>query len=543
MNNKWWHERIFYQIYPRSFYDTNKDGVGDIPGIIAKLPYLKSLNVGAIWISPLYKSPNFDNGYDISDYKSIHPEYGTMEDMDKLLAEAKKLDIKIIMDLVINHTSFQHDWFLKSKDPNSEYHNYYFWRKGKVTKKGKKLPPNNWQSMFTGPAWTYEPSNDMWYLHLFTSEQPDLNYDNPKVLEEVKSILRFWLDKGVAGFRCDVINLISKTSLKDGKPKVYKTGKEHYLNAPGCHLILKQLNDEIFEPYGAYTVGETMDITIDAAKAYLDGELTQVFAFDQVQVDYFLLPLFKRKYKPHRMVKALKKWQLKIPWNTVFYENHDLPRSVSRFGSNKYYNESVSALHASILFLKGTPYIYQGQEIGMTNVDFGSIEKVEDVSSRNVYNLLRKFKVPPKLAWRLVNNFTRDHGRSPVQWNSKKHGGFTDGKPWLMVNPNYPEINVEAREKDNDSVLHHYRKMATLRQKTKAFRNGDLAFVKTHRDILAFTRTDHKDEYLVVINLASKKRPHRLDLDGEILYSNYKEFEDNARKLRPFEVQIIKRID
>lgn len=543
MNNKWWHERIFYQIYPRSFNDTNGDGIGDIRGIIEKLPYLKSLNVGAIWISPLYPSPNFDNGYDISDYKAINPEYGTMEDMEELLAEAKKLDIKIIMDLVINHTSLEHEWFIKSKDPNSEYHDYYFWRKGRVTKKGKKLPPNNWQSMFTGSAWSYEKSNDMWYLHLFTPEQPDLNYGNEKVKEEVKSILRFWLDKGVAGFRCDVINLISKTSLKNGKKSVYKTGKEHYLNTPGCHLILKEFNDEIFEPYGAYTVGETMDITIDAAKEYLDGELTQVFSFDQVQVDYFLLPTFKRKYKPSRMVKALKKWQLKIPWNTVFYENHDVPRSVSRFGSMKYYKESVSALLASILFLRGTPYIYQGQEIGMTNTDFGGIENIDDVSTRNVYNLLRKLKFSKKTAWRFVNNFSRDHARTPMQWDASPNAGFTSGTPWLMVNPNYQEINVEAREKEEDSVLNNYRTMAELRQKTPAFRNGELTFNKTHRDILAFTRSDDKDEYLVVINLASKARKHKLNLDGEIMYANYKEFSNQAQKLRPFEVQIIKRLD
>ncbi len=541
MYNKWWHERVFYQIYPRSFSDSNGDGIGDIPGIIAKLPYLKKLGIGAIWLSPLYASPNFDIGYDISDYKMVHPEYGTMDDMKALIAKAKELDIKLIMDLVVNHTSFAHQWFIESKNPASPYHTYYFWEKGKTTRRGKRKPPNNWQSMFTGSAWEYEPSNDMFYLHLFTKEQPDLNYNNPKVIEEVKSILRFWLDLGIDGFRCDVINCISKTSLKNGKQRLYKTGKEHYLNTPGCHLILKELNREVLAPYDAYTVGETMDITIYDAKEYLDDELTQVFAFDQVQVDSHSIPIFKKKYKPKNMIKALKKWQDTVDWNTLFYENHDVPRSVSRFGSMKYYFESATALAASILFLKGTPYIYQGQEIGMTNVDFKSIDELRDVSSINVYNLLKKVFLSKRLAWRYVLNFTRDHARTPMQWDQSENAGFTTGTPWLMVNPNYEQINVASQVEDPNSILSHYTKMISVRQASKVLMKGQLEFLKTHRDILAVKRFLDNEEFLVVINLGGKKRKHGLNIDGELYYGNYGEYYDDQQYLRPFEVQIIKR--
>lgn len=541
MKNKWWHERVFYQIYPRSFKDTNGDGIGDIKGIIAKLPYLKSLGIGAIWFSPLYQSPNYDMGYDISDYRSIHPEYGTMAEMDELISEANKLDIKIVMDLVINHTSFEHKWFLESKDPNSPYHTYYFWDKGRTKRNGKRLPPNNWQSMFTGSAWEYEKSNDMFYLHLFTKEQPDLNYNNPAVIKEVKDILRFWLDKGIAGFRCDVINCISKKSLKNGRSRMYKTGKEHYLNTPGCHLILKDLHNEVLGPYDAYTVGETMDITIFDAKEYLEGELTQVFAFDQVQVDYRGLPLFKKKYKPHKMVKALKKWQDTIDWNTLFYENHDVPRSISRFGDEKNRLVSATALGASILFLKGAPYIYQGQEIGMTNVAFKNVLELQDVSSINVYNLLRKLLIPKKLAWKFVLNFTRDHARTPMQWDESKNAGFSEGTPWLMLNPNYKTINVKSQVEDPNSILEHYKKMIEARQKSRALVKGDLTFLKTHKDVIAVTRKFENDEYLVLINLSKKSRKHRVDLDGEVVYANYETFFDNQSVLRPFEVQIIKR--
>ncbi len=540
MHDKWWHERIFYQIYPRSFNDTNGDGIGDIQGIIAKLPYLKNLGIGAIWISPLYASPNFDNGYDISDYKAINPEYGTMEDMLELLKVAEKLDIKIVMDLVINHTSFQHDWFVKSKDPQSPYHNYYFWHKGKTTRSGKRRPPNNWQSMFMGSAWQYEASNDMFYLHLFTKEQPDLNYNNPAVLREVQEIIRFWLDLGVAGFRCDVINCISKTSLKRGRQRLYKTGREHYLNTPGCHLILKELNDSVLAPYGAYTVGETMDISIDDAKQYINNELTQVFMFDQTKVDQRFLPIFPRKYRPKNMIKAWKKWQTKIEWNTVFYENHDVPRSVSRFGSEKFRLASATALGASVLFLKGTPYIYQGQEIGMTNVDFQSIKDIEDISSRNVYDLLVKLKFPRKLAFKMVKHFTRDHARTPMQWDDSLNAGFSSGTPWLAVNPNYKTINVAANQKDGNSILSAYQKMIKVRQSHEALIKGEIIFLHSHRDVLAFLRVKENERYLVVINLGAKTVRHRLDLDGDVLYANYDVFFDHQKELRPYEVQVLK---
>lgn len=540
MHNKWWHERIFYQIYPRSFSDSNGDGIGDLQGIISKLPYLKSLGIGALWLSPVYPSPNFDMGYDISDYTNINPEYGTMDDMKELLAEAKKLDIKIVMDLVINHTSYEHEWFIKSKDPSSPYHNYYFWKKGRTTKSGKRRPPNNWQSVFSGSAWTYETSNDMYYLNLFTPQQVDLNYNNPQVIEEVKNVMRFWLDLGVAGFRCDVINLIAKTSFKNGKQGVYRTGIEHYLSQPQSHTILKELHRDVLSKYDAYTVGETTDINLEGAKLYLDEELTQIFPFDHTSVDHYSLPFFKKKYKAKNMIKAMRKWQENVEWNTLFLENHDIPRSISRFGSLKHPLQSGSALLAMVLTLRGTPYIYQGQEIGMLNSHFKDISVNKDVTSINVYNILKKVFLSKKIAMHFVNNFSRDHARTPMQWDDSLNAGFTSGKPWLQINPNYKQINVAANLNDENSLLSHYKKLVAVRQNSAALTKGEISFLQSHRDVFAYKRSGKDEEILVVINLGAKHASHKLNLDGQLLYGNYDSFSDDQKKLRPFEVQIIK---
>lgn len=544
MQYKWWHERVFYQIYPRSFYDSNHDGIGDIQGIIQKLPYLKKLGIGAIWLSPLYKSPNHDYGYDISDYYDIHEDFGTLDDFKQMMKVAKELDIKIVMDLVINHTSFKHPRFLASIDPNSEFHDHYIWKQGKVGRNGKKLPPNNWQSMFTGSAWSYEPKNDLWFLHLFTPEQPDLNYHNPKVLEEVKNIMRYWLDLGVAGFRCDVINMIYKTSLDDGKKTLYKTGKEHFLSQPGAHKILQELNRDVLAPYDAYTVGETSDVDLENAKTFTGGsELTMVFPFEHTSVDYrFNLPPFKRKYQPWRMVNAMKKWVLNVEWNPLFLENHDLPRSISRFGDEKNPVLSGTALGAMLLTLKGTPYIYQGQEIGMTNVDFRNINDIRDISSINVYKSFKEdYHLPTSLAWKFMMNFTRDHSRTPMQWNSKPYAGFSSHQPWLKMNSNYPQVNVEVEEATSHSLLSHYEKLIELRTSLKPLIYGDITFLDEHKNLLVFTRKYQDETLLIAINLDAKAHLIKTDLDGEILFSNYHEFSDNQRKLRPYEVQIIKK--
>ncbi len=544
MKYKWWHDRVIYQIYPRSFCDSNNDGIGDIKGIISKLDYLKNLGIGAIWISPLYRSPNYDYGYDISDYYNIHEDFGSLDDFKALMNKAERLDIKIIMDLVINHTSSAHPRFIESKNPLSKYHDHYIWKQGKVDKKGRKLPPNNWDSMFTGPAWTYEKDNDMWYLHLFAPEQPDLNFNNQEVIEEVKNIMRFWLDLGVAGFRCDVINMIYKTSLADGRKARYKTGKEHYISQVGAHRILKELHRDVLAPYNAFTVGETSDVDLDNAKTFTAGdELTMVFPFEHTSVDYrFNLPTFKRKYKPARMVDLMKKWILNVNWNPLFLENHDLTRSLNRFGDIKAPSLSGTALATMLLTLKGTPFIYQGQEIGMTNVDFKHIDEIKDVSSINVYHMLKDdYHLPKRLAWRFMMNFSRDHSRTPMQWNNKRNAGFSRVKPWLKVNSDYRLVNVELLEKSKDSLLKNYQTLISLRNEYKCLQRGDITFLPTNKNILAFERTYENKMMLIVINLDKKSHNLNLNLDGEVLFSNYKDFEDHQRKLRPYEVQIIRK--
>ncbi|HZJ89795.1 MAG TPA: alpha-glucosidase [Bacilli bacterium] len=539
MKNNWWNKRVFYQIYPRSFYDTNGDGVGDIQGIIKKLPYLKELGIGALWLSPLYASPNYDFGYDISDYYNIGKEYGTLKDFDALIKAANKFDIKIVMDLVINHTSFKHQWFEASKDPKSEYHNYYIWREGRGRKKNKA--PNNWQSMFTGPAWTYEKSNNLFYLHLFTREQPDLNFYHRPVIDEVKKIMTFWLERGAHGFRCDVINCIYKDSLKNARQRVYKTGKEYYLNTKGTHDILKEIHRDVLLKFNAYTVGETTDITIHEAKAYLEDELTHIFPFEHTELDRFKLPIFKRKFRPSRLIKVLKKWHAALPPQTIFFENHDMPRIISRYGDEKRHQESGSAYAALILTMQATPYIYQGQEIGMLNSNFKDVSEMQDVSSINVYKLLRKLLFTHKRAIKMVNHFCRDHGRTPMQWNDKKHGGFSTHKPWLKVNDNYKEINVDKALKNKDSLYYDYQKLIALRKATPAILEGSLTFIATNKNVMAYDRILNEEVVRVVINLSNKEERIKINLDGELLYSNYAEFSDHQTKLRPYETQIIKR--
>jgi len=539
-NNKWWHQRVIYQIYPRSFCDSNNDGIGDIIGIISKLDYLKSLGVGALWLSPVYKSPNADNGYDIANYVDINPEYGTLDDMKRLLFEAHKRDIKIIMDLVINHTSDEHDWFQKGIDPTSPYHDYYMWRPG-IIKGGKEYPPNNWESHFTGPAWTKHPKNGLYYLHLFAPKQPDLNYHNPQVVAEIKQMMKFWLDLGVAGFRCDVINMIFKTSLADGKKRLFAMGKEHYLSQAGSHLLLKEFHDEVWEKYDAYTVGETVGLDGVKAQTYTKGQLETVFQFDHTAVDQRLLPIFKKKYRPSLMRFTLQKWQKLLPWNTLFFENHDIPRSVTRFGDEgRYHYHSATMLATIIMTLRGTPFVYQGQEIGSINTSFNSIDEVNDVSSHNVYQLLQsRFHISKKLAFKLVMNFCRDHARTPMAWNDTLNGGFSSVKPWLRASDSYKRINVAANLGNDQSIWNYYHRLIEFRNGSEILQTGTISFLKEHPEVLAFTRELDGSKLIVYVNLSSRSHKIKTLLPLRVLFDNYKgQAYGNQKRLAPYQAII-----
>lgn len=532
-------ENAVYQIYPRSFCDSNGDGIGDIVGIISKLDYLKNLGIGIIWLSPIYVSPNDDMGYDVADYQDINPEYGNLQDMDNLIAEAKKRGIRIIMDLVINHTSSEHQWFKSSKDVNSKYHNYYIWKKGKCN---NKKPPNNWQSMFSGPAWKFDSEVNEWYLHLYGEKQPDLNWHNSEVKEEVKKILRFWLDRGIYGFRCDVINQIYKTTLKDGKPRVMQTGKEHYLNQPGNHEILKELNSEVFSKYDCMTVGETYAVTYEAAKKFTDNELTMVFQFDHVNVDKGFVPLINKKYRPSKLKKIFIGWQKNIEWNANYLENHDQLRSIERFGdAGEYYLESAKMLALLIGTLKGTTYIYEGQEIGMLNHKVTSVDQIKDVSVLMVNNILTKLHIPPKTKMRMLNNFNRDNARTPMQWNDSENAGFSSGVPWLSVNPNYVKINAKAEVGVENSIFSFYKLLLATKKENLTLCYGNIDFYKTHGDLFMFNRLDENNEFLVCLNLGKKNQRLPFQLHGKLILSNYetKDYK-NRDYLSPFEAVILK---
>ena len=540
MEKRYFKENVVYQIYPRSFCDSNGDGIGDLPGIISKLDYLQGLGVGILWLSPVYKSPNQDMGYDVSDYLDINPEYGTLADMDTLIAEAKKRGIRIIMDLVVNHTSDEHQWFIESKKPGSPYRDYYYWKEGR---KNNKKPPNNWQSMFAEPAWKFDREVGLWYLHLYGDKQVDLNFHNLKVIEEVKKILRFWLDRGIYGFRCDVINQIYKTTFDNGKQRLHQTGREHYLNQEGNHRILRELYDEVFSQYDCMTVGETYMVDYANARRFIDRELDMVFQFDHVNVDRRKTPVFARRYAPRRMKKILFGWQNNVAWNTNYLENHDQLRSIPRFGDEKkYYLESGKMLAMMIMFLKGTTFVYQGQEIGMTNIGTHDMSKVKDISAHNVYNLLRKLKIPHKLALKLVDNNNRDNARTPMQWSAAKNAGFTSGEPWLMVNPNHDKINVEQNLSDENSIYHFYKKIIALKKEIPALCYGDFISLVTNGNIMAFLRAFGNEEYTIILNMSKKRQKNPLFLRGEVIITNYESVDSYEGKLwlEPFEGALIK---
>ncbi len=549
-NKKWYKEMSVYQIWPRSFCDGNGDGIGDLKGIISKLDYIKSIGVDAIWFSPLYPSPNADYGYDIADYKDISKDYGTLEEFKTLLDEAHKRGLKVIMDLVVNHTSDQHKWFLESKkSEDNPYHNYYIWRKGR--KPGKE--PNNWLSTFQGKAWEYCKELDKYYLHVFAKEQPDLNMDNPKVREEVKSIMRFWLDMGVDGFREDVITFISKKEgLPNGFPLPTATGIEHYMNGPHLREYLREFKD-VLDEYDCFTVGEAPMMTTKRALRFIkegDGQLlNMMFHFEHMSADNIITNWIRTPFNPGKLKKVYARWQKDLygkAWNALYIENHDQPRIISRYGSEKYRVESGKMLATMYILQSGTPFIYQGQEIGMLNANLPTIDRYKDVSSINTYKLFRKFGISDKITMKFCMYASRDNARTPMQWSAEKNAGFTSAQePWFEVNPNYKSINVEQAENDPNSILNYYRKILKFRKENDIVKYGDFELLKTQRKLFAYVRS-YKGQKLLVINSFSEgdmpfTAPKDFDLEkAELVLYNYEDNPviHNGFMTRPYETRV-----
>jgi len=528
---KLWQAGIVYQIYPRSFQDSNDDGIGDIQGIISRLDYLKEFGVDMIWLSPVYQSPNDDNGYDISDYKSINPEYGNMDDMDELIFLAREKGIRIIMDLVINHTSDEHAWFIASKNGDPKYRDYYIW----------KDKPNNWTSFFGGSAWDKE--GEQYYLHLFSKKQPDLNWNNPMVMNEIKEIMHFWLKKGIYGFRCDVINIIYKSSLENGKKRFVLTGREFYHSQEGCHEILRTLRKEVLDHYDAFTVGETVMVTTQEANDLIlpeRKELDMVFGFEHMETDQINNKWFKTKFNPNKFMKVISKWQTQVHWNANYLENHDQPRSVSRFGNDSRYHDLSAKMLATLnLTLKGTPYIFEGQEIGMTNGDFASMSQFMDVETHRIDAIAKKMHFPKWYRWKLIKRTSRDNARTPMQWNAQ--GGFSNAVPWLKINANTDRINVEENFKNKSSIYHYYRHLIQLRKDNDVLINGSFKPIYTRKNLFIFERSYDNKTYIVILNMSHKKTKTKTLFRGKILLSNTNRTVSIDPVILPFEAMIIEK--
>lgn len=512
MEKAWWKESVVYQIYPRSFCDSNGDGIGDLNGITSKLDYLKELGIDVIWLSPVYQSPNDDNGYDISDYQAIMKEFGSMEDYDRMLSEAHKRGIKIMMDLVVNHTSDEHAWFVESrKDKDNPYRDYYIWREGKDGKE-----PNNWGSCFGGPAWEYDAATDMYYLHLFSKKQPDLNWENEKVRDEVFDMMTWWCEKGIDGFRMDVISMISKVSgLPDGE-----AGKSGYgnfgpfvQNGPRVHEFLQEMNKKVLSRYDLITVGECSGVTVEEAKKYAasDGrELSMVFQFEHMDLDGG--ESFKwndRKIKLSELKQVLSKWQTQLEgkaWNSLYWCNHDQPRMLSRLGndSGRYREASAKMLATCLHMMQGTPYIYQGEELGMTNYPFQSLDEFRDIESINAYHeLTEKGIVGKEDMFRYISYKGRDNARTPVQWDDSQNAGFTTGTPWIPVNPNYTEINAKEQLGRRDSVFHYYKELIRLRKEHEIIVYGQYELLNPeNEEVYAYRRKLNGQELLIICNFS-----------------------------------------
>ena len=553
MDKKWWKESVVYQIYPRSFFDSNGDGIGDIPGIIQKLDYLKELGVDVVWLSPVYRSPNDDNGYDISDYRDIMTEFGTLADFDRLLTEMHKRGIKLMMDLVVNHTSDEHPWFVESrKSKDNPYRDYYIWR---PPVDGHE--PNNWASGFGGSAWEYDPATGEYYLHLFSKKQPDLNWENPKVRREVFDMMHWWLQRGVDGFRMDVINMISKV---EGLPEAEVIGPGRYqypfryvINGPRLHEFLQEMKEEVLSKYDIITVGETPGVTPQDAVALThekNGFLNMVFQFEHMNLDGSHKTL--DTWKLSDMKQVMTRWQKELEgqgWNSNYLSNHDQPRQVSRFGNDGPYRVQSAKLLGTLLhMLHGTPYIYQGEEIGMTNVAFDSIETYNDIETRNNYReLVELHGMAPEQALKVIHAKSRDNARTPVQWSSAPQAGFTTGTPWLPVNPNYPEINVEKALADPDSIFYYYQKLIRLRKTYPVVVYGTYDLIlPEHEQIYAFTRTLGDEKLVIARNFSEQSAVFELPeeiqyRDAELLIANYVVDPAAAPRrfdMRPYEARV-----
>lgn len=555
MQHHWWKEGVIYQVYPRSFMDSNGDGIGDLPGIISKLDYLQELGVDAVWLSPVYESPNADMGYDISDYQDIMDDFGTLSDWEAMLAGLHQRGIKLVMDLVANHTSDEHPWFEQSrKSKDNPYRDYYIWRPGRDGRE-----PNNWRSMFGGSAWEYDERTGEYYLHLYSAQQPDLNWENPKVREEIYTMMRWWLNKGIDGFRMDVITMISKVPGLPDAPitsdRPYQWGGRYFIYGPRLLEFLREMRDEVLDHYDILTVGEAFAATPARAVELTNpesGPLDMIFHFEYMELDHDPHRLAGWGWRPWDL-KELKEvttsWQVELEgrgWNSQYFSNHDQPRQVSRFGDDGEFRvESAKMLATFLHLLHGTPYIYQGEEIGMTNVEFPSIEDYRDISTRNHYRkLIENAGLDKQEALKLVHKRSRDNARTPMQWDDSANAGFTRGKPWIKTNPNYHEVNVKQALAEHESIFYYYRELIQLRKANPVIVYGRYELIlEDDPEIYAFTRTHEEDRLLVILNFTEDTPDFNLPehlppANPELLIANYPVEEPGDIRqfaLRPYE--------
>lgn len=554
MDSNWWKKSVVYQIYPKSFLDTNGDGVGDLQGIINKLDYLKQLGVDVLWLSPIYASPQADNGYDISDYEQIDPLYGSMEDFERLLEGVHNREMKLMMDIVVNHTSDEHPWFIESKkSKDNPYRDYYIWKDGTTENK----PPTNWGSIFSGPAWEYDEVTEQYYLHLFAKKQPDLNWENPKVRDEIYKMMRFWLNKGVDGFRLDVINFISKnTSYANGNMVVgqkYADGSPYFMNGPRIHEFLQEMNKEVFSKYDMMTVGEMPGTSPEDAADYTsleNNELQMIFTFEHMDLDG--VNGDKWNVQPLNLValKAnLEKWQTALfnkGWNSLYWNNHDQPRIVSRFGNDQEYREKSAKMLATCLhMMQGTPYIYQGEEIGMTNVQFEKLDDYQDLELLNMYQEKKEQGWSHERIMAAIYAKGRDNARTPFQWNTEQYAGFSTATPWIPVNPRYSEINAQSALANSDSIFYYYQQLIRLRKQLEVITTGKFQLLmKDDEQVFAYKRIGVSESLLVLCNFSDqlvnlKGEPFIQDLAGaKILISNEKERNKEVYMLQPYEATV-----
>ncbi|MHB7942762.1 glycoside hydrolase family 13 protein [Staphylococcus capitis] len=549
MNRKWWKEAVAYQVYPRSFNDSNNDGIGDLPGVIEKLDYLKDLGIDVIWLSPMYQSPNDDNGYDISDYRAIMDEFGTMEDFDRLLKEVHQKGMRLILDLVVNHTSDEHPWFIESKSSkDNPKREWYIWKDPKED--GSE--PNNWESIFNGSAWEYDELTNQYYFHLFSKKQPDLNWDNPEVRNAVFEMMNWWFDKGIDGFRVDAITHIKKTfeagDLPLPKGKSYAPAFDVDMNQPGIQPWLQEMKDKSLSQYDIMTVGEANGVNPDNAKEWVgeeEGKFNMIFQFEHLG----LWSTGDSKFDVKSYKTILNRWQKSLEdvgWNALFIENHDQPRRVSTWGDDKQYWYESATSHAVTYFLQqGTPFIYQGQEIGMTNYPFDSIETFNDVAVKNEYNIVKAQGGDVNALLNKYKMENRDNSRTPMQWDQSTNGGFTNGTPWFPVNPNYKTINVEQQIHDSQSILQFYKDLIQLKKSDEVYTYGQFNLVdEDNPNLFAYTRTLNSKKVLVVGNLTDQVSklnvPYLIENEQQVMLHNYSSHVIDFDKIQPYEAFVIK---